>query len=723
MNGKQVGLIRSGAVSWIFANVFFTAGVAGCATGCSAVENETRIAALRDTIQIEQPTQDALKSILLAELQRLGKSTSQTTTGPPSGTDNDPFDFCVMLIDPDGEGGNDSLGVELSWTERLVGDYNNDGVVNMYDITPLGQHFGETIEYRDPAKHEGVTYWPQYYPEWAPPDHALDWVLARIDGNGDGILNASDLTPIAQHWMEELAGYRFYYQAPPLNQWFPIAEPGNPQKQIELPRRYPPERASLPIGAATPQDPAHYRLKTPTLTYADSSVALVPFNATGDEGSWSTRPCLRDHPSWFQCNPPQYDETYFWQPAGPFDARAVLVDQEMPSGEVTPAVLLSWTERLRADGDLSGTVTVFDIIPLGSHYGEQITYLNFYNDDYGISSVWPVGDPAGAGRQAWLAARADYNNDTLVGVADLTQVGVQMFTRLDGYFIYGRPAYQPEFARLPSPTDAQRPLVVSRPFGDGLDYVPSHKALLPPMNEGDWVGIAPICFRGTDGDEGAIYPVPVWQGAISAPYGGSDPVVAILAASNSHPHQGEEITICAWSSYSAQGGIASYEWDINGAGVFDPPEQLPFKQAIYYHLDEVSPAVRVTNDDGQMAETSITLDVGEPIPYGIIVGAALHDPLGVLTTVSFNVEVTLYAKFSADSREILGSRSIACVLEQESVAQFDPLYYDGYVYADVELGGFKWVGEDGQMSEDFISVRHLLGDTGAAYIALNGYAY
>jgi len=67
----------------------------------------------------------------------------------------------------------------LSWNYTNVGDYNQDGIVNIMDITPLAVHFQE------------------------PADSGNEW----IDGNGDTVINIMDITPLAANFLCDCAGY------------------------------------------------------------------------------------------------------------------------------------------------------------------------------------------------------------------------------------------------------------------------------------------------------------------------------------------------------------------------------------------------------------------------------------------------------------------------------------------------------------------------------------
>ena len=84
----------------------------------------------------------------------------------------------------------DPPDIELLWFYTNNGDYNQDGLVGIADLTPLGLHFGES-----------------------PPASPLS-LLAQIDGDGNGEINISDLTPIGQNFGSSVnGGYNLYRSA------------------------------------------------------------------------------------------------------------------------------------------------------------------------------------------------------------------------------------------------------------------------------------------------------------------------------------------------------------------------------------------------------------------------------------------------------------------------------------------------------------------------------
>jgi len=108
-----------------------------------------------------------------------------TVSVPAAGSENAPWDAAVSV-----EGGL----ATVEWRGRNTGDFDLNGAVSIADLTPLAQHFGETVLYEG-----GV-----------PVVDGDNEYLAAIDGDGNGTISIADITPLAQHFNQELAGYRVY---------------------------------------------------------------------------------------------------------------------------------------------------------------------------------------------------------------------------------------------------------------------------------------------------------------------------------------------------------------------------------------------------------------------------------------------------------------------------------------------------------------------------------
>jgi len=117
--------------------------------------------------------------LLKEEFIRLVRSqfVGKLVATPPIGTRNKVSDLSITGI-------GDGL-FSVAWSYVNIGDYNQDGIVDVADVSPLAEHFGE-------RKNGGVFPHPQ------------DFV---IDGNKDGVIDVGDIAPIAENIFSEVMGY------------------------------------------------------------------------------------------------------------------------------------------------------------------------------------------------------------------------------------------------------------------------------------------------------------------------------------------------------------------------------------------------------------------------------------------------------------------------------------------------------------------------------------
>jgi hypothetical protein len=198
-----------------------------------------------DASTANAPASD-LQAQLYKELKALGKDPSQTTTEAPTKDDDTVFDLSAVLLDGNGQplppGSPGVSGVRLSWTERLTGDYDQNGEVNAGDLAPLAQHLQAAVQYDPASQHGGFAFWPTGDADGA---GATNWRLARIDGDGNGLTNAADITPIAKHWKEALQGYRVYRKAPSDASFTRVPDPNNAADTFTVPKPAPPQPGQL----------------------------------------------------------------------------------------------------------------------------------------------------------------------------------------------------------------------------------------------------------------------------------------------------------------------------------------------------------------------------------------------------------------------------------------------------------------------------------------------
>ncbi|MEZ5338112.1 MAG: PKD domain-containing protein [bacterium] len=204
----------------------------------------------------DTPSLDELQAVLDSELLRLGIDPQKSALQAPLGDDNAVFDLRVSYFDL-------RQGAVLHWTERLLGDYDMNGLVNAADLTSLAQCWKYTVDYRDPAE-AGVAWWPVGNPRDGGLSGILDgrpgfmtpadqWRTARVDGDGNGELNLADVTPLARHWQQSLDSWRIYRRAP-AEQEFSLLLP-DPELDYSLPRS-----ANFPAGQGRPDNHWAYRL-------------------------------------------------------------------------------------------------------------------------------------------------------------------------------------------------------------------------------------------------------------------------------------------------------------------------------------------------------------------------------------------------------------------------------------------------------------------------------
>ncbi|MBN2082894.1 hypothetical protein JW859_11915 [bacterium] len=84
-------------------------------------------------------------------------------------------------------GGGDYLVADLWWTELNIGDYNNNGLVEVADLTPIGIYYNQEVAAADDPE-----------------------LLEVVDGNRDGYITVHDITPIGQNYNTHIDGYRLY---------------------------------------------------------------------------------------------------------------------------------------------------------------------------------------------------------------------------------------------------------------------------------------------------------------------------------------------------------------------------------------------------------------------------------------------------------------------------------------------------------------------------------
>jgi PKD repeat protein len=156
--------------------ILFIASLVACTSGSANkvdMQLTPDVQAQLSALQVPQGVDPAVFSQLKDELARQLSLRGKSASVAPSGVENTPAN--VHFTD------NGGGSFTLEWDYRNIGDYNQDKVVDVADITPLAIHFGH-----DPGTD------------------GLDIVLHP---SGVGKVGVSDITPLAQHFGTFCTGY------------------------------------------------------------------------------------------------------------------------------------------------------------------------------------------------------------------------------------------------------------------------------------------------------------------------------------------------------------------------------------------------------------------------------------------------------------------------------------------------------------------------------------
>jgi PKD repeat protein len=149
------------------------------ACACSAGTLSSRDTAIRELAALPTPAAvdpdlfATIKAVFARELEAAGGIRSVAALPGGDGALVDDLGITIQ-----------GATIELNWTFVSPGDYDQNGEVNISDLTPIGVHFRKTTA-------------------------APDWPVARTaDGDGNGEVNLADITAIAQNYGATVGAYR-----------------------------------------------------------------------------------------------------------------------------------------------------------------------------------------------------------------------------------------------------------------------------------------------------------------------------------------------------------------------------------------------------------------------------------------------------------------------------------------------------------------------------------
>ena len=131
----------------------------------------------------------------------------------------------------------------LTWTYRNKGDYDLNGMVNVSDLTPVGQYYG--VSSSDPL-----------------------WLRAEAaDGDGNGMITVSDITPLGQYFAGTIIGYQVWGTDDLDGEWHYLGK--------------------ATVATNLRKNPARPRFVIQLETLDYTYYSLWPYDNSEDEGYWS----------------------------------------------------------------------------------------------------------------------------------------------------------------------------------------------------------------------------------------------------------------------------------------------------------------------------------------------------------------------------------------------------------------------------------------------------
>jgi hypothetical protein len=184
-----------------------------------------------------------------------------------------PLDNNSQVLDLSVSPGTGNAAV-FSWGYRCTGDYDQNGEVNIADLTPIGLYFGLTSA-------------------------APNWTAARLaDGDGNGEVNIADITPVGLNFGVRVGGYQLESGDSASGPWTQAAD-------ILLATVQQPGDGGYNFFAYTldaPPDPSYFRVLpfdasgaarelgiASDAVYFSSDMLPAPLNLQASDGTYSNR--------------------------------------------------------------------------------------------------------------------------------------------------------------------------------------------------------------------------------------------------------------------------------------------------------------------------------------------------------------------------------------------------------------------------------------------------
>ncbi len=327
---------------------------------------------------------------------------------------------------------------------------------------------------------------------------------------------------------------------------------------------------------------------------------------------------------------------------------------------------VAWTYKNLGDYNRDGTVDIKDITPLAQNYGHKLD----------PEAGWPsVEDPV-----------IDGNGDGILDIKDVTPIAENYSRNVNSYVIYATDSPEEsdptEVLVVPAWTEdrfvwlgelmekhlgdtATTHAVDSLLDVDGNGLVEVVDAALFSLGENYYQFTVPLPVIGMDYLSVAFQDSEQTVGVLSAPITLQNyPPVAVLLAEPGSGYSPLQVNFDASQSYDPDGEVVSYDWDLNGDGVYEIVGGTSTTSFLFENAGLRSARLRVTDNKGEQGVDMVSVNVlVEPNKL----------PVAVITASPTSGPAPLIVQFDASQ-------------------SYDP---DGVVNQyqwdfDGEVGGFQW---------------------------------
>ena len=328
----------------------------------------------------------------------------------------------------------------LRWYHTCPGDYNQDGLVNASDITPLGVN----IE---------LSALPDAFP--------VRTHYSVIDGDQNGMLTIADMTTIGAHFnLDVLGGYNVY-AAHSLDEYPETnAAPSKPGAQLMA-------NVALAATVTAADDTAEFKGRK---VRARKKFRFEPLNPM-EYQYWWLRPVDKDGNEGTPSTP--VIDIGFSVPRN--DESAALASWDAGTG------ILSWYYYNHGDYNCDGLVGVSDMIVLGFIMGSEVAIEN---------SMADVLDGDGNG---------------VIDMGDTGPIGANLNNEVAGYNVYAvahtaaYPASNDTRSTIEPLTSVEHPRDPPFPGGPDVPYRPLLSVELPEVTPGTYLWVRPYDYAGYEG--------------------------------------------------------------------------------------------------------------------------------------------------------------------------------------------------------------------------------